>query len=206
MLTLWGRTNSINVIKVLWALDEIGLKYERKEAGGQFGVVDTPAYKAMNPNSRVPTIVDDDGTVLWESNTIVRYLAARYGQPALYPPYPPSRAKAEMWMDWQLASLADMTVVFWQLIRTPADKRDMPAVERSRKALEPVWAIVDRHLADKRYLAGDEFTVGDIPVGCMTHRWLSLPIERPSYKNLLAWYERLKQRPGYVKHVAVPLT
>jgi len=206
MLTLWGRTNSINVMKVLWVLDEIGMKYERKDAGMQFGVVDTPEYRAMNPNGRVPTIKDDDGTVLFESNTITRYLAARYGQPPLYPAYPPLRAKSEMWMDWQLSSLGDMTPVFWQLIRTPAEKRDMALVERSCKALETVWGIVDKHLADKRYLAGDEFTYGDIPVGCFVHRYLSLPIERPKLENLAAYYERLKQRPGYVKHVALPLT
>jgi len=128
MLTLWGRTNSINVMKVLWMLDEIGMKYERKDAGMQFGVVDTPEYRAMNPNGRVPTIKDDDGTVLFESNTITRYLAARYGQPPLYPAHPPTRARAEMWMDWQLSSLGDMTPVFWQLIRTPAEKRDMALV------------------------------------------------------------------------------
>jgi glutathione S-transferase len=206
MLTLWGRTNSINVMKVLWVLDEIGLKYDRVDAGMAFGVVDTLEYKAMNPNSRVPTIKDDDGTVLFESNTITRYLAARYGQPPLYPAYPPSRAKAEMWMDWQLSSLGDMTTVFWQLIRTPADKRDMAAVDRARKNLEPVWGIVDRHLATNRYLGGDEFTYGDIPVGCFVHRYLSLPMERPKLANLQAYYERLKQRPGYAKHVALPLT
>jgi glutathione S-transferase len=206
MLTLWGRTNSINVMKVLWVLDEIGVKYDRIDAGMAFGVVDTPEYKAMNPNSRVPTIKDDDGTVLFESNTITRYLAARYGQPPLYPAYPPSRAKAEMWMDWQLSSLGDMTTVFWQLIRTPADKRDMAAVERARKNLEPVWGIVDRHLATNRYLGGDEFTYGDIPVGCFVHRYLSLPMERPKLANLQGYYERLKQRPGYAKHVALPLT
>jgi glutathione S-transferase len=206
MLTLWGRTNSINVMKVLWVLDEIGLKYDRIDAGMAFGVVDTPEYKAMNPNSRVPTIKDDDGTVLFESNTITRYLAARYGQPPLYPASPPSRAKAEMWMDWQLSSLGDMTTVFWQLIRTPAEKRDMAAVERARKALEPVWGIVDRHLASNRYLGGDEFTYGDIPVGCFVHRYFSLPMERPRLANMQAYYERLKQRPGYVKHVALPLT
>jgi len=206
MLTIWGRTNSINVMKVLWVAEELGLKYDRKDAGGAFGVVDTPEYRALNPNGRVPTIRDDDGTVLWESNTITRYLCARYGQPPLCPATPPLRAKAEMWMDWQLSSLGDMTALFWGLIRTAPEKRDLAVIERARKNLEPVWAIVDRHLSDKHYLGGDAFTYGDIPVGCFVHRYLSLPIERPGLSNLQGYYQRLKQRPGYAKWVAVPLT
>ena len=206
MLKIWGRINSINVQKVLWACDELAVRYERVDAGMQYGVVSTPEYKAMNPNSRVPTI-DDDGFVLWESNTIVRYLGAKHGHGKLMPSLLTTRADAERWMDWSTSTLnAAVTPVFWQLIRTPPEKRDMKAVDEARVQCEAQFAILDRYLAGKSFITGDTLTVGDIPVGCFTYRWLALPIERPKLPNLEAWYARLKTRPAYQKHVMLPLS
>lgn len=204
MLKIWGRANSINVQKVLWVADEIGIAYERVDIGGPFGGNREPAYLKLNPNGLVPTI-EDDGFVLWESNTIVRYLAASRSSPLL-PTEPKARAEAEHWMDWQLSSLPGMTTLFWGYIRTPPEKRDPKALEEARVQTAEKWQIVDRHLASRPYLAGDSFTVGDIPVGAMAYRWLNLPIERPAMPNLEAWYERLTSREPYRRHVMPPMT
>lgn len=204
MLKIWGRANSINVQKVLWIADEIGIPYTRVDIGGPFGGNREPAYLAMNPNGLVPTI-EDDGLVLWESNSIARYLAASRNSP-LIPADPKARAEAEHWMDWQLTSLGGMTPIFWGLIRTPPEKRDMAAIETARKQMADVWAILDRHLKDRAFVAGDAFTVGDIPVGCMAYRWFNLAIERPEAPHLRAWYERLTTRAPYRKNVMPPMT
>ena len=206
MLKIWGRTNSINVQKVLWCADELGLNYERVDIGGAFGGNREAAYLAMNPNGLVPTI-EDDGLVLWESNTIVRYLAAKHGAGTLCPTTPAARADVERWMDWQLTTVSrDMGVVFWGLIRTPPEKRDLGAIETSRKALNTIWATLDQHLATRAFVGGDTLTMGDIPVGCMAYRWLNLPLERNELPHLKAWYDRLTTRPGYRKHVMPPMT
>jgi glutathione S-transferase len=207
MLKLWGRTNSINVMKVLWLCDELGIAYERVDAGMAFGVVGTPEYKAMNPNSRVPTI-DDDGFVLWESHSILRYLAAKHAPGKLMPLDLPGRADCERWMDWVLVSVnTPMTPLFWQLVRTPADKRDSAVIERARVESEQMFRLLDGHLADRDYLTGSAFSLADIPAGCFVHRWLALPnIERPKLAALEAWYARLLKRPAYAKWVATPLT
>jgi glutathione S-transferase len=204
MLKIWGRANSINVQKVLWAANEIGIAYERVDIGGPFGGDREPAYLALNPNGLIPTI-EDDGFALWESNSIVRYLAASRNSP-LWPQDPKARAEAERWMDWQLTSLPGMTVLFWGLVRTPPEKRDPAAIEAARVQTAASWAIVDRHLAGRPFLAGDSFTMGDIPVGAMAYRWLNLPIERPALPNLQAWYQRLAARPPYRTHVMPPMT
>jgi glutathione S-transferase len=206
MVKIWGRTNSINVQKVLWCAGEIGLKYERVDAGLQFGKNREAWYLAMNPNGLVPTI-EDDGFVLWESHTIVRYLAAKYGDGRLYPADPRTRADGERWMDWALSTLfLDSRNLFWELIRTPPEKRNPELIERSHKSLCDVWARLDRALAGRKYVAGSELTVGDIPVGAWAFRWYALPIERPELKNLRAWYERLTERPAYREHVMLPLS
>lgn len=206
MVKIWGRTNSINVQKVMWCAGEIGLQYERIDAGLQFGKNREDWYLAMNPNALVPTI-EDDGLVLWESHTIVRYLAARYGGGKLYPADPRTRADGERWMDWALSTLfLDSRNLFWELIRTPPEKRNPELIEKSRKSLCDIWARLDRALAGRKYVAGSELTVGDIPVGAWAFRWYALPIERPDLKNLKAWYERLTERPAYREHVMLPLS
>jgi glutathione S-transferase len=202
MLTVWGRINSINVQKVLWTLAELGVAYRRIDAGMKFGVNDTPEYKAMNPTGLVPTI-DDDGYVLWESNAIVRYLAAKHAPGTLYPTDLHARFHAERWMDWQaIAFNAAISPVFVGLIRTPPEKRDLAGIEASRLKTEACLAILDDHLAGRDYMNGAAFTMADIPVGAGVNRWYKLPVERASRANVERWLERLKERPGFRTHVA----
>lgn len=206
MMKIWGRLNSINVQKVVWTADELGLAYERIDAGGAFGRTKTPDFVAMNPNALVPVLEDDD-TVLWESNTIVRYLAAKYGDGVLTFSDPAARARAEMWMDWQSTTLNPaMTPMFFGLIRHKPEERDAAAIEASRERTVALFQIVDRHLATSPYIGGDRFTVADIPLGCAANRYLKLPIERPSLPALQAWYENLSKRPSSHTAMAVPLT
>jgi glutathione S-transferase len=207
MLKIWGRLSSVNVQKVVWCADELGLPYERVDAGGTFGLTTTPEYLAMNPNALVP-VIEDEGFVLYESNAIVRYLAARDSKAALWPEDLRKRADADRWMDWQTNTYQPaMRDIFWQLVRTPAEKRDAAVVEASRKECERLTAILDAHLAGKRYLAADGFTAADIVLGCAAHRWLHLPTQREARPNVERWYAELKSRPGSRQVTSlVPLT
>ncbi|MEI7873122.1 MAG: glutathione S-transferase family protein [Alphaproteobacteria bacterium] len=205
-MKIWGRANSINVQKVLWAADECGVKYEREDVGGAFGGNDQPWYLKMNPNGIVPTI-DDGGRIVWESNSAVRYLAARYAAGSLWTNDPGARSEADRWMDWQLSTISrGMTTIFWGLIRTPPEKRDMAAINEAVVDTGKLWARLDAHLAERPYVAGSHFTMGDIPVGCFVYRWFALDIERPEFKNLKAWHERLATRPAYARHVMIKMT
>ena len=206
MLVVWGRKNSVNVQKVLWCCEEIGLEYERKEAGGAFGVVNTPEYRSINPNRLVPTI-DDDGVVLWESNAVVRYLAAKYGAGGLWPDDLAPRADADRWMDWQQTTLwPALRPVFFGLIRTPPEQRDARAIEESRLKTADLLGILDYYLASRAFVAGDVFTMGDIPLGCAIWRWMALPIERPARPNVQRWFDALSQRSAFKSAVMLPLT
>lgn len=206
MRELWGRANSINVMKALWCLDELGLEYERRDAGMAFGVVDTPEYRAMNPNGRVPTLRDGD-LVLWESNAIVRYLCERYSPGDLSPADAGERAVADQWMDWQQTSLlADVTFIFWGLVRGKKENQDPALIKAASGRLGDLWTMLDEHLAQHDYVAGARFTMGDIPLGTFVWRWANLDIERPRLEHVAAWHERLKQRSAFGEHVMVPLT
>ena len=206
MLVIWGRTNSINVQKVLWCCEELALDYRRVDAGGAFGIVNTPEYRKLNPNALVPTI-EDDGLVLWESNAIVRYLAAKYPAVGLWPTDVRTRALADQWLDWSHTTfLPAIRNAFLGLIRTAPDKRDMAAIEQSRDDTASVLEILEAHLAGHDYLAGDAFSMGDIAMGCGVWRWLSLPIDRPPLPNVQRWFDRLALRPACRKAVMVPLT
>ena len=205
MLKIWGRLNSVNVKKAVWAVEELGLKYERIDAGLHFGVTKTPEYRRMNPNSLVPTI-DDDGFVLWESHSIVRYLAAKHGAGTLWPTDLRVRADAERWMDWAFTFQNAMRDVFWGLIRTPPEKRDIKAIEAGAKKSAELLAVPEAMLAGKRYVTGETFTMGDIPLGCEVQRWMRVPMERPRFPNVEAWFERLRARPAFLAFVDVPLT
>lgn len=206
MLVIWGRDNSVNVQKALWCAEELGLPYRRIDAGGAFGVVDSPAYRALNPNGLVPTI-DDDGFVLWESGAIVRYLAAKHSAGTLWPTDLQVRAEADRWMDWTNTTFwPAIRPVFWNLIRTPVEQRDPKAMEESRLATIEVLKRLEAHLTGRRYIAGDTFTMGDIPLGCGIWRWFALPIERPALPNVQRWFDTLSERPAYRKVVRTPLT
>lgn len=206
MLTIWGRPNSVNVQKVLWAADELGLTYEHKVVGGPHGGNDTPEYRKLNPTGLVPTLVDD-GYVIWESNAVVRYLAAQYGPGRLWPTDPRERGLADRWMDWFGSALGGpMTVLFWQHVRTPAEKRDPAAIQKAEAEVAPRWALLDRHLSENEFVGGKTLTMGDIPVGAMAWRWFNLPLSRPDLPNLKRWADALAKRPAYAKWIAKPMS
>jgi len=208
MLKIWGRASSSNVMKLLWVCEELGIPYERVDAGGAFGRTREPDYLAMNPNARVPTIEEPDGFTLWESNTICRYLVAtRAPGHALHPEDPRARARIERWMDWQLSHLGPpMTVVFFTYVRTPEDKRDMVATAAARNEAEALWDIVEAALAEGPYLGGEALSLADVALGPMVHRWLNLPITRKAQPRVEAWYGRLKGHAGFATHIAVPMS
>lgn len=205
MLKIWGRKTSSNVQKVLWCCTEIGLEYERVDAGLHFGVNKTPEYLAMNPNGVVPTI-DDDGYILWESNVIVRYLASRYGAGTLIPSDPQSRYLCERWMDWQHTSgWPPVRTVFQGLIRTPPEKRDNDAIAAGRAEGARVLKILDDHLATRDFIETGAFTIGDIPLGPLIYRWFALGNSRDDLPNLARYHDRMAERPGFRDHVMLPL-
>ena len=206
MVTVWGRKNSVNVQKAVWALEEAGVPFERLDAGGEFGGLDTESYGRLNPNRRIPTLIDGD-TVVWESNAVVRYVAAKWSDGDLWPAGPAERAVADMWMDWvQTTVMEPLFPVFWGLVRTPPDRRDMALI--AQKAIEcgHVFQLLDAALAHRDYLAGDRFTMGDIPAGAVARRYLQLPIERPELLHVADWMDRLEKRPAFERHVMLPLT
>jgi glutathione S-transferase len=198
MLRLWGRLSSINVRKVVWTAQELGLPLQRTDAGGQFGLVREAEYLQRNPNGLVPLIEDDDtGVVLWESNAIVRYLCARHAPGKLYPEELPARFAAEQWMDWQQTTLNPAgRDAFVQWIRTPTAQRQPELIAASIAATEPLLQMLDQHLARSAYMAGEQFSMADIPVGCEIHRWWGLPQDRNPLPHLERWYRQVSTRPG----------
>ena len=205
MLKIWGRRDSFNLQKVMWCVAELGIPHVRIDAGGAHGVSDTAEYLAMNPNGRVPTI-DDDGFVLWESNAIVRYLAAKHGLGTLCPDDSQRRADADRWMDWQGATVgAVMRPLIITMFRTMPEARDPAIVARQIAEAGRYWTMLDARLAGDDFVVGDSLTMGDIPLGCYAWRWFSIDAERPALANLEAWYQRLCNRPAYAEHVMIPM-
>jgi glutathione S-transferase len=206
MLKIWGRTTSSNVQKVMWAIGEMGLKYERTDIGGPFGKNREAAYLAMNPNGLVPTLEEDDGFLLWESNSIIRYLAAKH-QATLEPQDLRTRALASKWMDWQLSVLGPaMTPVFWNLVRTPPEKRDHKAIDEAKAKSTAAVKILDDQFAKTAFAAGDAFSMGDIPIAIICRRYRDLVPDRPAYPNFERWYAAIAARKAFADHVAsVPL-
>jgi glutathione S-transferase len=201
---IWGRLSSVNVQKVVWAAEELGLPYARIDAGGAFGQNRTPEYLAMNPNGLVP-VLQEDGFVLWESHAILRYLGATHPSP-LWSSNAREAALLDRWLDWTTATLGEpMRVIFWALVRTKEAERDMHAVARAVDQAGTRWGLLETWFAGRSYLGGDRFTLADIPAGCFVHRWFSLPIARPHQPAVQAWYERLLERPAFAQYVARPL-
>lgn len=206
MLKLWGRLNSINVQKPVLVLEELGLAYERTDAGLQFGVNKTPDYLAMNPNGLVPTL-DDDGFVLWESNAIVRYLCAKYAEGTLWPQDLKIRADADRWMDWQTATLSGaMGPGFMGLVRTPPEKRNADAIAASVATTTRLVAMLDAQLAGRDYVAGDAYTMADITLAPIMHRWFNMPCARAAAPHAERWYAGLMQRPACARVLTLPIT
>ncbi|MBO0710121.1 MAG: glutathione S-transferase N-terminal domain-containing protein [Acetobacteraceae bacterium] len=205
MLTVWGRRSSFNVQKVMWLVGELGLPYRHIPAGGSFGGLDEPAFRAMNPHGKVP-VIDDGGTVVWESHTILRYLAARYGRGRFWSDDPAERSQAECWMDWSQATLQPdfLMGVFWGFYRTPEPLRDLPAIAAKVAACARHFQRLDRVLTDRAYLCGAELTLADIPAATTLYRYFEIDIERPAVPRVEAWYRRLQQRAAYCDHVMLP--
>ncbi|WP_298363398.1 glutathione S-transferase family protein [uncultured Bradyrhizobium sp.] len=207
-LTIWGRPNSVNVQKVLWCLAELDIPYQRIDAGMQFGKNDQPDYLAMNPNGRVPTLVDGD-YVLWESNSVMRYLCMAYGQGTpIYPQSPKARAAVDRWLDWTLSTLQPVErPLFWGLVRTAPEKRDMVQIQKDADAAGVVWRVVEAQLASRRYVEGDQFTIADIALGAFARRWFGVEgVTKPKLPHLERWFGEIAQRPAFVRIVAPPMS
>jgi glutathione S-transferase len=203
MLTIWGRLNSHNVKKVAWFAVELGLPFERHDVGGQFGM--DAAYLAKNPNALIPTI-EDDGTILWESNAILRYLAAKHGGERFWPVDPAARAAGDKWMDWQAGYADAQRDAFLNMVRRAPADRDNAAVSASAARCAKQMAILDEALSRTPWLSGAEFGIGDIPMGVYAHTYFAIDIERPTLPHVEDWYARIKARPGYADQVMIPLT
>jgi len=205
MIKVWGRNTSVNVQKVMWAVGELNLPHERIDVGGSFGKNKEPPYLAMNPNGLVPTL-EEEGFFLWESNSIVRYLAARYGAGLLEPKDLRARSRAGSWMDWQLSVAGPaITPMFWGLIRTPPEKRDHAAINAAREKTIDAMKILDAQLATSPFLAGETFSMGDIPAALMAYRFRRLVPERTGLDHLERWFAGMEARPAFKQHVlAIP--
>jgi glutathione S-transferase len=197
-LRIWGRKAAFNVQKVLWCADELGLSYERVDAGLRYGVVDTPAYAALNPNRRVPTL-EDGPLVLWESNAIVRYLCARYGMARLCPEDLQHRADVDRWMDWQAATVyyPAFRAFYLSIVRDPPERQDAERLAALRRDVVASLQVLELHLAKRQYVGGDTLTMGDIPIGTVLDKWMRMPIERPPAPALNDYYLRLKESAAY---------
>jgi glutathione S-transferase len=207
-LKIWGRANSVNVQKVLWCLRELDLSYERIDAGMAFGRNTEADYLAINPNGRIPTLVDGD-FVLWESNSVMRYLVLAYGKASpLYPAEPKQRTSVDRWLDWTLSTIQPVDrPVFWALVRTPIEKRDMVAIQKDADAEAVQWRIADAQLATRRFIEGDDFTIADIALGCYARRWFGVEgISKPKLMHLERWFGEFAGRPGFQQFVAPPMS
>ena len=205
MLTIWGRRSAFNVQKVLWLIDELALEHRHVDAGGSAGGLDAPEFLAMNPHGRIP-VIDDGGTVVWESHAILRYLAARYAPGWLWRDDPAERSGVDRWMDWSQTALQPRFLrdVFWGYYRTPPDQRNWPAIGRALDQCAAHFRLLDEVLAEQDFLAGDSFSLADIPAGTCLYRYFELDIERPDVPNVQAWYARLQDQPAYRAPVMLP--
>lgn len=205
MLTIWGRSSSFNLQKVMWLVGELGLEHRHVQAGGRHGGLDAPEFRAMNPHGKVP-VIDDDGTVVWESHAILRYLAARYGRGRFWSDDPAARSEADRWMDWAQATLQPdfLMGVFWGFYRTPDHLRNWPAIRDKIARCAEHFRLLDRILEGRDFLCGAEMTLADIPAGTCLYRYYELEIDRPKAPNVEGWYRRLQERPAYRQYIMLP--
>ncbi|MFI5012814.1 MAG: glutathione S-transferase family protein [Hyphomicrobiales bacterium] len=202
MLKVWGRRGAFNVQKVMWLIGE--LEHEHIEVGGSFGGLDAPEFLRLNPHGRIP-VIDDGGKIVWESHAILRYLAARHGAGRLWSKDPAIRSDADRWMDWALATLLPAFFdLFWGFYRTPVASRDWAFIDKAIERCNRHYGLLDRHLAEQPYLAGDHFTLGDIPAGTTLFRYFALEVRRPAIPHVESWYHRLARRAAYREHVMIP--
>ncbi|HCR96413.1 MULTISPECIES: glutathione S-transferase family protein [Halomonas] len=208
MITLWGRDNSTNVKKVRWVLNELEVPFEQIQAGLQFGVNNTPEYQAMNPNGLVPLLKDDaTDSLLWESNTIIRYLAAQYGQGNLWIEQPAKRAQAEKWMDWANSTLSPAhRVILMGYVRTPEAQRDNAAIEAGMQACEKLFELLDNALANQAWFSGEAFGLGDIAVAPFVYNLWNIGLTWQPRPHLERWYQQLTERPVFRDVVMIPVT
>lgn len=203
-IKLWGRATSVNVQKAAWVVAELGLPCERIDAGGAFGGLDDASYIALNPNKRVPTLIDND-LVLWESNAICRYLGQAYGRPELFDASnAQTQARADMWMEWfQNNVYANFIALFHQEVRLPPSQRNADFRAKALDGLFAALAIFDEALEGREFICGDTLSLGDIPTGSCLYRFFTMDIERPSLPNIERYYEALKNRQTYHDTVMV---
>lgn len=208
MITLWGRNNSTNVKKVLWTLEELELPYHQILAGGKYGVNQDADYLAMNPNGLVPLLKDDEtNLLLWESNAIVRYLAAQYGQNRLWVDNPARRAEGEKWMDWANQTLSPAhRVILMGLVRTPPEKRDRAAIEAGIEKCDSLFALLDDALAQQPWFSGSNIGTGDIAIAPFVYNLLNVGLSWTPRPHLERWYQQLTERPAFRKVVMIPVS
>jgi glutathione S-transferase len=199
--TVLGRNTSSNVQKVMWLLAELGVVCTRVDMGGAYGGNREEAYLKKNPNGVVPTLLHGDN-VVWESNTILRYLSNVLPSSRLYPVEAMARAQVERWMDWQLSTFGPANVLLYQsIIRTPAPLRQHDVIEKHRLRNAELTIMLDGVLSQQEFVAGNAFTLADIAIGPLVHRWFNLPVERPELGHLRDWYDGLCERAPFVEHV-----
>lgn len=205
MLTVWGRKTSSNVQALMWGIGELGLAYERHDAGHRFGGTDTPAFLSMNPNGTVPVLRDGDSEPLWETGSILRYLAGRYGAAPFWPAEGLARARIDKWAEWSKVNvtLAFTAPIFWRVVRTAPARQDPAAIGQAVAQLDRVLAIAEAQLSRGAFLAGDDFTLADIQLGHVLFRYFDIPIARPDRPALRRYYDALTTRPAYREHVMV---
>ena len=205
MLKIWGRRSSSNMQALMWCVGELGLEFDRTDAGFTYGVVDTPEYRAMNPNGTVPTVIDGDNLPLWETGAILRYLAGKYGSDAFWPKDPYARADVDRWAEWAKINIASnfTAPVFWRTVLTAPSRRDPAAIDDALRKLGEFLDVAETHLAHQRYLADDHFTLADIQFGHCLYRYFDIDIDRANRPNLRRYYETLADRPAYREHVMI---
>jgi len=204
VIKFYGRSTSDSVQKTFWILCETEQPYEHIQLGGKHGGLDDPAYLALNPHARVQTLCDGD-LVVWESNAIIRYLAATYASGSLWPVDAAKRAEADQWMEWAQTMLyPDFNKLFWLTIRAPIPEQDQALIAHTLVQVNEYYRVLEQHLAGRDYVLGESLTMADFPSGATLYRYFEMPVERPRLPNIQRWYESLKRQPACQAHVMVP--